>query len=499
MRSVVRGWSTGLALTLCLAMAVPVAGQAPNRNAALTVIPPGHWIRTVARRVDAARLTEPGFDAYAATLTVGHVATLVGEAAGRAEAADHPLQLQLLDWLARLRAEYPDAFAEAAPGTAARLVGAVGITANQNPLRPRDASGRARYDADTLSVFGAVRAEATLAGRIHLAADVAATHDHAQLREGYATSRIGSVGLWAGRRRTGVVSMVGGGMVVNDVVAWDGGGVWLAHPVEVPLLGRVNFESFLAAGSPNGRVPEPWFWLTRGTVEPLPRFTIGATRAILFGDTAGGRAIDWGELGKILVGQNSLHERDAAYPDNQVLAVDGRWRTPLQPVPVELYLTWGAEDSSGAWWKSPAIIGGIFVPVLPGLPAVSLGLEHAVFSGARGHGHFYEHASFTNGWAEDGRLIGHPLGGTGREWLVYGGLDRGVAGPAIEGRAFRRVRPAGNRLSPERAGTSWGGEGDVVYDVLPSIRIRLHGALELGTGWKTGAASAALEWRGSLP
>jgi hypothetical protein len=286
-------------------------------------------------------------------------------------------------------------------------------------------------------------------------------------------------------------------MVLGDAVAWDGGGLSLARPLRLPLLGPVHLETVLAAADSNGQVPEPWFWLTRGTVEPLPRFTIGVTRAILFGDTAGGRAIDWGEFGKILIGLNSAHERAEEYVDNQVVAVDGRWRTPLAPVPLELYLTWGSEDSAGAWWKSPAIIGGLFVPAFPGMPSLSIGLEHAVFTGASGHGHFYAHGALADGWAAEGRLIGHPLGGTGREWLLYGGFDRGVAGPFLEWRAFRRVRPPGNRLSPTRGGTAWGGALQGAYDVLPGVRLRADAALEAGTGWKTGSAAAWVEWRGS--
>ena len=485
--------SSCLALALALAT-LPAHAQVPDRHAALTVAPAGHWSLAAVRVLDAARLTEHGFDPAAPTLTVGRIADLLAMAAGRAEASDHPLQLQVLDWLERLRAEYPDVFAEEAHSLTGRVAIVAGGTAAQNPLRPRNATGLPRYEADTLSAFAAMRAGATLGGRVHVALDAALRADGLQLREAYATSRVGSLGLWAGRRRSGIVSAAGGGMVLNDAAAWDGGGVWLTHPLRLPLLGPVNFETFLAAADSNGLVPEPWFWATRGTLEPLPRFTIGITRAIPFGDTSGGRAINWREFGKILVGLNSAHERDDEYADNQVVAVDGRWRLPSDPAPLELYVTWGAEDSSGAWWKSPAIIGGIFAPVIPGAPAFSAGIEHAVFTGEQGHGHFYEHGLLTDGWVERANLIGHPLGGTGREWLLYGGFDRGIAGPALRWQAFRRVRPQGNRLSPTRQGTSWGGAGDVAWHVLPAIRLHAHAAIEVGSGWKTGNAAAYLVW-----
>jgi hypothetical protein len=489
-----------LAFALALQLtAAPAGAQAPNRTASLTVLPQPHWTRAAARTIDAARLTARGNDPAAATLTVADVAQLLADAAGRAEQQDHALQLQVLDWLTRLRREYPQAFAETTSSLSAAGALAGGMSAYQNPLRAREETDVPRYDADTLSAFTSLRVSSTLGGSLQLTIDAVAASAGVQLREAFAASRVGSVGIWAGRRRTGVVTMEGGGMVVDDRVSWDGGGIWLARPLHAPLLGPVHFETFLAAVGANGKVPEPWFWLTRGTIEPLPRFTIGATRAILFGDTAGGRAIDWSEFGKIVIGQNSRFARDDSYADNQILAVDGRWRVPANRLPLELYLTWGGEDSSGAWWKSPAIIGGIFLPTVPGASTLGIGIEHAVFTGAQGHGHFYEHGVLTEGWADAGRLIGHPLGGTGREWLLYGGYDRGMAGPAIQGQVFRRVRPPGNRLSPIRAGTAWGGELNVACDVLPALRLHGNAALELGSGWKTGAAAASLEWRLSSP
>jgi hypothetical protein len=240
-------------------------------------------------------------------------------------------------------------------------------------------------------------------------------------------------------------------------------------------------------------VPEPWFWATRAVVEPLPHFSIGITRAIMFGDTAGGRALDWHELPYILIGLNSVHVRDPAYPDNQLVAVDARWRAPWPATPLALYLTWGADDSSGAWWDSPGIIAGIFAPVLPGRPDLALGIEHAVFTGARGHFNFYQHAAFSAGWAENDRIIGHPLAGGGREWLLYASFDRGLAGPTLDGRAFRRVRTGGNRFAPTRLGESWGGALAVTW-FAPPFRLYARATIEAGSGWKTGAAEAGMQW-----
>jgi hypothetical protein len=312
------------------------------------------------------------------------------------------------------------------------------------------------------------------------------------VREAYAAGVIGPFGLWAGARRTGFVTTRSGALVVGRSVRWDGGGVWLARPVRLPLLGPFRLETFVAVADSNGRVAKPWFWATRASAEPLPRVTIAATRALMFGDTSGRRAIDWGQLARMVFGLNSVDQPDDAYPDNQLVAVDAAWRPPTGRLPLQLYFTWAAEDGSGAWWDSPLITGGIQAPALPGAAAFGVGIERTVITGASGHFDAYRHHLLTDGWTEDDVLIGHPLGGAGREWLVYATFDAGH-GPAINASGFRRQRAPGNTLAPVHSGVSWGGAIAVRWVALP-FTFSARAAIDAGQGWKTGRAEARIEW-----
>jgi hypothetical protein len=471
---------------------LPVHAQQPNRAAGATILPAEHWAHGVLERLAAARVGPPGSDPAAATITVADAAAQLLGAAGEAEARDQALQWQVLAWLDRLRAEYPHAFADVPVPLAARAEVAVGATVHRKPLLARRDSTSTALAPDTASALGGLRAGLTLAERVQLELDVVASADGVQLREAYGAGELLGFGVWAGRRRTGFRTAAGGGVVVDRALAWDGAGVRLARPIRLPLLGPFRLETFLAAVDSNGSVPAPWLWSTRASASPGRGFTIAATRALLFGDTAGGRSIRWREVARMLVGANSLDAPDDPYPDNQLVAVDGRFRLPTDPLPLELYFVWAVEDGAGAWWDSPAITGGIHVPTLPGAPAFAVGVEHSVFTGASGHGHLYDHFFLTGGWADQRVLIGHPLGGTGREWLVRGSFDHD-RGPAIAARAFRRVRPLGNRLAPGRAGTSWGGSGEVSWVHAP-LRWSGRGAVELGDGWRTGSAELKLEW-----
>src|SRR5690606_26475972 len=111
--------------------------------------------------------------------------------------------------------------------------------------------------------------------------------------------------------------------------------------------------------------------------------------------------------------------------DNQVVSVDAWYRPPVTELPLLLYVEGGAEDGSGAWWKVLGIVAGVELGALPGVPEVSVLLERASFErSASGNPPWYRHPiGYHDGWSIDDRLLGHPLGGHGQQWLLQARAD----------------------------------------------------------------------------
>ncbi|HUP88761.1 MAG TPA: capsule assembly Wzi family protein, partial [Longimicrobiales bacterium] len=227
------------------------------------------------------------------------------------------------------------------------------------------------------------------------------------------------VGVWLGRRELGQETGHGGGLVV-DWHRFSGGGFYLTRPVNVPLLGPVRFESSLAKVrnrlNLNGQEnpSKPFFWFARGSFEPIEAFRIGINRAMMFGGE-GNLPITFNRLFNNIVGLSYTKDGEFSFA-SQVLSVDGQLH-PNVDWPLQLYLEWGVEDAAGAWWHEPGLLGGVEVGITRD---IIIGMERADIAKDEGRNSvWYQNAWFQGSWADDGVLLGHPLGGHGREWRAF--------------------------------------------------------------------------------
>jgi hypothetical protein len=126
---------------------------------------------------------------------------------------------------------------------------------------------------------------------------------------------------------------------------------------------------------------------------------------------------------------------------------------------------------------------------------LGVGVEHTRISASCcGNPPWYHHFELADGWATEGRLLGHPLGGQGREWrLTLTGA--GAGGAVLHAAMVHRTRGPENLFAPDRQGRAMLYE--VAADARPGSRIsaELRLAAERGAGWRELHATAALRWK----
>ncbi|MGQ0560345.1 MAG: capsule assembly Wzi family protein [Gemmatimonadota bacterium] len=293
----------------------------------------------------------------------------------------------------------------------------------------------------------------------------------------------GILGLWAGRRQLGYASAHGGGIVL-DAARFDAIGGFVRRPLRLPLLGATRFETHLSridnVLNRDGveRNTEPWFWTARAAFEPHARLRIGINRGMIFGGEAN-VPVTAGRLLKNLIGIYSDREGEDSFAA-QIVSVDVRYRLRTGALPIALYLDWGADDASGAWWDVPGIVGGIEVSTLPHAD-VSFGVERTEFvRNFTNNSNWYQNAWFRGSWADDGRVLGHPLGGHGKEWRVFvagGSAPRGISADLA---VYSRWRGVQNLFAPQRQGSSAGAAIAADARVNRALRLVLSGEIERG-------------------
>jgi hypothetical protein len=255
----------------------------------------------------------------------------------------------------------------------------------------------------------------------------------------------------------------------------------------------VRFETFLSRVENGDMITDPWLWGARGSVEPHGRLTIGVNRAAMFGGE-GNAPVTVRNVLLTLVGEHAGPQGEFA---NQLLSADVRWRPPLGTLPLEVYAEWGIDDSSGGYWRSPAVLAGIHLAAVPGAPALSLGIERTSFAAASfKNTMWYRNVWLRGGWTHDRRVLGHPLGGHGTEWLFHGGVDALDARLRVDGGVALRERAQENLFAPERTGRSTATSLDVTYRVARWIDLAGGLRYEDGAGgWsETRAFTAARVW-----
>ena len=291
------------------------------------------------------------------------------------------------------------------------------------------------------------------------------------------------VGAWVGRRALGFGTGHGGGLVVDEH-RFDGGGVFLARPVNVPLVGPIRFESHISRVENvlnlNGSQgpTKPYFWLSRFSFEPVTGFRVGINKGMMFGGE-GNVPVTFGRLLRSAVGVSAQYDDELSFA-NQVVSVDGRLHPPVN-WPLSLYLDWAADDGAGGWWHTPAILGGVEVGV-SAKHDIMIGAERTEIARNRASNSlWYQNAWFRGGWADDGTILGHPLGGEGKEWraFIFGG-DPG-RGVQLQLSGYTRTRGTQNLFAMDRAGKSVGAFADADIRIDARTHAIVRAETEHGT------------------
>ncbi len=316
------------------------------------------------------------------------------------------------------------------------------------------------------------------------------------LTEGYVAARAGPIDAWLGRRSIGFGAGTGGDLVLSPAHALDAFGLRTSRPLELPgpldALGDVRGTLVLSQFARSGDVRAPWFAAASLRLSPAPGFTIGLHRATLFGGGDSTRAISARNIALMALGLTSQLGKDSGF-ENQVASIDVAWR--FDPGwPLMAWAALAADDVGFSFLTTAATIVGLGTPAVPGVPGLALGVEVVRIPGSCcGHPPWYRHGDLGEGWTEEGRLLGHPLAGHGREVA----LDWEIAhGPVrLGGRLLTRARNQENLFSPDHGGSSRGGSLHAVLHTGSSMLLRLAIEGERGNGWQAWSGDLGLQLR----
>lgn len=174
-------------------------------------------------------------------------------------------------------------------------------------------------------------------------------------------------------------------------------------------LGPLRFDLFVSRLQHDRVVPAPYLSGLRLNLRPSRYFTLGLARTMLFGGD--GRPDVTGEdFFTILSGRNLSGKKDNS---NQLAAIDLSLILPL----VTLYAEMGGEDEADAWITNHAFLWGVYLPRLEPTGRVTLRLEVADLGHVDANSPlWYRHGIYRSGYTYRRSLLGHHVGGGGRDY-----------------------------------------------------------------------------------
>ncbi len=496
-----------LALLLTATASLPplTAAQAqqpessPPRHAS-AFLPSSHWALAALRRLDALDLLPASYDAGVRHPPRARVTEWLATAERLAAQRGPPAVAALARaYVARFDEEFP----QHEPAASDVRVTSAWLDAGYRGRTGEALTGIGYYDndwtgtvaaADQRSAVGGGELSLRLGTPIAAAIEPVADRMGVRLQGAYAVLDAGPLGFWGGRRSVGFSPGIGGGVVLGDV-ALDGGGLFLPRPIRLPAflraLGPIGLDLLLSRVQNGDRITHPWLWAARLSASPHPRLTLGFNRANLFaGD--GGAPVTLRNVAQMLIGK---HAGGVGEFNDETASVDARWRPPLGPLPLALYVEWGFDDNAGAWLDVPGVVAGANLPALPGLPGMGLGAEYTRFPhSCCGNSIWYRNYSFRGGWTDERRPLGHPLGGNGDEWLVHVDADLLQARLRLRAEGYFRDRGGENLYAPERVGHSAGGSLRLGLRVSPAFDLIGDVDAEDGSGWSRSEVSVLGRW-----
>ena len=212
------------------------------------------------------------------------------------------------------------------------------------------------------------------------------------------------------------------------------------HPSILPwlfrYLGPFRFELFLSELEEDRAVPEPYFVGMRTNFRPVYALEIGMSMTVIFGGE-GRPDVSFGDLFDILFGENDVNDDRS----NKIAGFDFRLNFPGW----QLYGEFGGEDEAGSLPSKYAALVGFYYPRFTG--AFDLRLEYADLAINEENAKvWYRHGTYTDGYTYDGRILGHHVGGGGRDLFAdvtfgMGEKGRGRVGVDFEQRGIY-IQPA---------------------------------------------------------
>lgn len=518
------GWRAVAAAAIVVAVhiASPAYGQEAPGRLATPFVPASHWSIDAVRKLDALGAAPRGFDPGVRALRIGEAvwvfeAAATADDAGTARLARAYLErideefgswVATIDWTQSQSSSQPSAASDEvdssdddqSTGRPGPVIGTGSVRAGYVRDEGTLLAGVGYDPADWQAPAPAARVDAARAGAfitaglprfLAAAATPFVRGDRTELGETHAVAQLGKIGLWGGRRAFGYGVGAGGGVVLSDRVMLDGAGIFITEPVRLPGflrgLGSIRAEMMLSRLDNGDVITEPWFWVSRISLQPHPRLVLGLNRGAIFGGN-GNSPVTFENLLLTFVGVHAGDDRGEFA--NQVVSLDARYRPPVG-IPLVVWLEWGMEDSAGAWHRSPAILTGVELAAVPGVEAVSVGLEHASFAAQnRKNPIWYRNLWMRGGWTHERRPLGHPLAGHGTEWRAYASVDAFAARLRVRGDIRLRDRGDENLYAPARTGTSTAAELRGEWRAARWLDLALTGEVERAADWRASSWSA---------
>lgn len=242
-------------------------------------------------------------------------------------------------------------------------------------------------------------------------------------------------------------------------------------PSELPwvfkYLGPFRFDLFVSRLEEDRAVPEPYFAGIRLNFRPVYEFELGMSMMVMTGGE-GRPPFKLADLFEILFGENEIGNEDRS---NKIAGIDFRFNLPGW----QIYGEAGGEDEAGGWPAREAVIIGVYLPRLT--RTADLRFEFADLAWTKDSaGAWYKHGIYTDGYTYNGRILGHHVGGDGKDLFTEVTLDLGEGARARFG------------LDLERRG---------VFAPMTEQHLQFMVGYEhrlglLGSGWK-GEVSAAVD------
>jgi len=318
-----------------------------------------------------------------------------------------------------------------------------------------------------------------------------------RLRQLDVSVRAGPLDVRLGRQALAFGPGAGEGIVLGPRNAFDGLGLNTADAFSLPSflrgLGGVRASLLVARMDASGDVAHPWFAASRIAVTPSPGWTIALNRAAIFGGE-NNDAITARRLALALLGFRDTRGKDSDF-ENQMASIDVVTRIG-GPLALMAWAEIGIDDIGRPLDRVLGGLAGIEADRIPGAPRLAVGAEIARFGDpCCGFSPWYRHGRLAAGWSDGGRILGHSLGGHGREAALTWRLDPGGRGALAAGRFFLRRRGADNVFAPDLLGTGAGAGLRFSWPVSSLLRLDASGEFESGDGWHRWSAAIILGGR----